>query len=108
MAARCYPCATTIRAAPTISGSTGTGGPSPTWPTMTNRSGAPTPPSPICIEEDSMGDLKSPWDDQGKVPFPTPGMEGDGVTARGGDPNINTGGTSGLKDFWPDDKQLMP
>lgn len=54
-----------------------------------------------------MGDLKSPWDDQGKVPFSTPSTEGQGITARGGDPNIDTGGNGGLKDFWPDDKQTV-
>ena len=44
-----------------------------------------------------MGDLKSPWDDQGKVPFPTPGLDGDTVTARGGDPLVDLGGTGALK-----------
>ncbi len=45
-----------------------------------------------------MGDLKTNWTDPGA---PIPGIEGDGVTARGGDPNIDTGGTGAIKDFWP-------
>jgi hypothetical protein len=44
--------------------------------------------------------IKSPWDNPGT---PTPDPAGAGVTARGGDPLINTGGSSGLKDtIWSD------
>lgn len=55
-----------------------------------------------------MGDLKSPWDEQGKVPFPTPGLDGDGITARGGDPNVDLAGSGAVKDFWPDKDQITP
>lgn len=53
-----------------------------------------------------MGDLKSPWVEQGKNVMDAPGLGGDTVTARGGDPLIDTGGEGALKDFWPDDKQI--
>jgi hypothetical protein len=43
--------------------------------------------------------IKSPWDNPGT---PTPDAAGAGVTARGGDPLIDTGGSSGLKSIWPD------
>lgn len=43
--------------------------------------------------------IKSPWDNPGT---PIPDAAGAGVTARGGDPNIDTGGSSGLKPLWPD------
>jgi hypothetical protein len=51
-----------------------------------------------------MGDVKSNWDNP---PVPTPGLDGSGVTASGGDPNIDTGGDGALKPFWPSDKQIM-
>lgn len=54
-----------------------------------------------------MGDLKSPWDEQGKNGADVPDLAGNGVTARGGDPNVDTSGAGGLKDFWPADKQLL-
>lgn len=44
-----------------------------------------------------MGDLKTNWTDPG---VPIPGMEGAGVTARGGDPLIDTGGDGALKPLW--------
>ena len=34
------------------------------------------------------------------VAMESPGLEGDLITARGGDPNIDTGGSSGLKAVW--------
>jgi hypothetical protein len=43
--------------------------------------------------------IKSPWDNPGT---PTPDASGAGVTARGGDPLIDQGGSSGLKPLWPD------
>jgi hypothetical protein len=61
------------------------------------------PPSQIYIEEDSMGDLKTNWTDSG---VPVPGLSGDGVTARGGDPNVDTSGSGAIKDFWPDKDQI--
>lgn len=46
------------------------------------------------------GGIKSPWEDSG---VPTPDPAGDGITARGGDPLIDTGGSSGLKGvIWSD------
>jgi len=50
-----------------------------------------------------MGDLKTNWTDPGA---PIPGLEGDGVTARGGDPNVDTSGTGAVKGFWPDKDQI--
>jgi hypothetical protein len=41
-----------------------------------------------------MSDLRSPFENP---PVPTPDASGAGITARGGDPNINTGGSSGLQ-----------
>lgn len=41
-----------------------------------------------------MGDLKTNWPDPGT---PTPDLSGQGVISRGTDPNIDTGGSSGLK-----------
>lgn len=41
-----------------------------------------------------MSDLKTNWSDPGT---PTPGLEGQGVVDRGTDPNIDTGGSSGLQ-----------
>lgn len=41
--------------------------------------------------------LKSPWENHGS---PTPDPAGDLITSRGGDPNISTGGTSGLNELW--------
>jgi hypothetical protein len=40
-----------------------------------------------------MGDLKSAWSDP---VAPTPDLSGQGVTARGTDPNVDLGGGSGL------------
>lgn len=52
-----------------------------------------------------MGDLKTNWTDPG---VPIPGMEGDGITSRGGDPNIDTGGTGAVKPIWPDPITPIP
>ena len=52
-----------------------------------------------------MGDLKSFWPDSGA---PSPDLAGAGVTARGGDPLIDTGGSSGLKSLWPDSTVSTP
>lgn len=49
-----------------------------------------------------MGDLKSPWSDP---VAPIPGLEGAGVTARGGDPNIDTSGTGAIQTNF--DKAVM-
>ena len=46
-----------------------------------------------------MGDLKTNWTDPGA---PIPGMDGAGVTARGGDPLIDTGGDGACKPLWTD------
>ena len=43
--------------------------------------------------------LKTFFDDPA---MPPPGLEGQGVTARGGDPNADTSGTSGLQPLWND------
>ena len=37
------------------------------------------------------------------VAMASPGLEGDLITARGGDPNIDTNGSSGLKAVWQQD-----
>jgi len=50
-----------------------------------------------------MGDLKTNWTDPGA---PIPGMDGAGVTARGGDPNVDTSGSGAVKGFWPDKDQI--
>ena len=42
--------------------------------------------------------IKTNWTDPGA---PIPDAGGDGITARGGDPLIDTGGASALKDYWP-------
>jgi hypothetical protein len=42
-------------------------------------------------------DLKTNWTNP---PVPTPDLSGSGVTQRGGDPQIDTTGTSGLKPMW--------
>ena len=47
-----------------------------------------------------MGDLKTNWTNP---PVPDVGLSGAGVTARGGDPLIDTGGTSGLTPVWSDE-----
>lgn len=44
-----------------------------------------------------MGDLKTNWDN---APVSVSDLGGDLPTARGGDPNIDTGGTSGLSPLW--------
>lgn len=44
-----------------------------------------------------MSDLKTNWDDPGA---PTPDPAGAGITTRGGDPNVSTGGSSGLQSIW--------
>lgn len=46
-----------------------------------------------------MGDLKTPYTD---TAMDAPDLSGSGVTQRGGDPNIDTGGTSGLSPMWND------
>lgn len=51
-----------------------------------------------------MGDLKTNWTDPA---YPdTNDLSGAGVTARGGDPNVDTGGTGAIKGFWPDKDQI--
>lgn len=50
-----------------------------------------------------MGDLKTNWSDPGT---PTPDLSGQGVISRGTDPNIDTGGSSGLQTLF--DKPIMP
>lgn len=50
-----------------------------------------------------MGDLKTPYDNPA---MSAPDLGGDLATARGGDPNADTGGSSGLKDFWSDDQPV--
>lgn len=50
-----------------------------------------------------MGDLKTNWNDP---PSPVPGMDGDGVVARGGDPNVDASGTGGIQEFWPAKDQI--
>jgi len=52
-----------------------------------------------------MSDLKTNWNDPGA---PTPGLDGAGVTARGGDPLFDTGGNGAIKDFWPDPVTRTP
>lgn len=44
-----------------------------------------------------MGDLKPIWQNPG---VPTPDLSGDLPTARGNDPNIDQGGSSGLDPIW--------
>jgi hypothetical protein len=44
-----------------------------------------------------MGDLKSPWMEQGKNPMDAPGLEGDSIVSRGTDPNIDTAGSGALQ-----------
>jgi hypothetical protein len=44
-----------------------------------------------------MGDLITPYNDPA---MPAPGLDGDSITSRGGDPLIDTGGTSGLQPVW--------
>jgi hypothetical protein len=51
-----------------------------------------------------MGDLSSPWTNPGA---PTPGADGQGVTSRGGDPNVS-GGPSGIESIWPDPATSAP
>lgn len=46
-----------------------------------------------------MGDLKSPFNEPA---MPPPGLEGDTVISRGSDPNVDLGGSSGLKPVWDD------
>lgn len=46
-----------------------------------------------------MADLKPLW---GNSPVPTPDLAGDLATARGGDPNASTAGSSAVKDYWGD------
>ena len=46
-----------------------------------------------------MGDLKTNWTNP---PVPDVGLTGDGVITRGGDPNVDTGGSSGLDPIWKD------
>lgn len=48
-----------------------------------------------------MGDLKTNWNNPG---MSEPGLDGAGVTSRGGDPNIDVGGGAGggLNPVWPD------
>ena len=48
-----------------------------------------------------MGDLKTPFSEPA---MPPPDLSGSGVTQRGGDPLIDTGGSSGLQPFWGEDK----
>jgi len=50
-----------------------------------------------------MGDLNTPFD---KSATPIPDLSGQGVISRGTDPNIDTGGASGLKTFF--DKAIDP
>jgi hypothetical protein len=50
-----------------------------------------------------MADLKSVFDNP---PVPIPDLGGQGVISRGTDPNIDTGGSSGLKTFF--DKAVDP
>lgn len=47
--------------------------------------------------------LQSPYDDPAMSP-PEPG--GDLATARGGDPNIDTGGSSGLSPLWSGERAV--
>lgn len=44
-----------------------------------------------------MGDIKTPWTD---APVPTPDLGGQGVTSRGGDPNVDASGSNGLQPVW--------
>lgn len=44
-----------------------------------------------------MGDLKTPYTDPAMSP---PDLSGSGVTQRGGDPLIDTAGSSGLQPVW--------
>ena len=48
-----------------------------------------------------MGDVKTNWNN---VPVPTPGLGGDGVTARGTDPNVDVSGEGAIQSPWPTDK----
>ena len=50
-----------------------------------------------------MGDLKSMFDNP---PVPIPDLSGQGVLSRGTDPQIDTGGSSGLKTFF--DRPIDP
>lgn len=52
-----------------------------------------------------MGDLKTPFSEPA---MSTPDPAGDTILSRGGDPLIDTGGSSGLKDLWPDAPAGMP
>lgn len=44
-----------------------------------------------------MGDLKTNWTNPGA---PIPDLGGAGVVARGGDPNVETGGVGACDPFW--------
>lgn len=48
-----------------------------------------------------MGDLKTPFNEPAMSSF---GPEGDLPTARGNDPNIDMGGSSGLQEVWGADQ----
>lgn len=43
--------------------------------------------------------IKGYWPD---YPVPTPDLGGDGITARGGDPQIDTGGSDAVQRLWND------
>ncbi len=46
-----------------------------------------------------MADLKTPFDDPA---MSAPDLSGSGVISRGGDPNVDTAGSSGLQPLWSD------
>jgi hypothetical protein len=48
-----------------------------------------------------VGVLQTPYNNPA---MSDPGDQGDLISARGGDPLIDTGGASGLKDFWSQDQ----
>ena len=49
-----------------------------------------------------MPDLKTFWNNPGG-PDLYPGLDGDGVTGRGTDPQVDTGGENALQSAWPND-----
>ena len=53
-----------------------------------------------------MGDLKTFWQPGDEAMPSLTDASGQLPTARGGDPNIDTGGSSGLKDFWSQDQPV--